>query len=111
MRISDWSSDVCSSDLFAARLMDMGLLPLAAYPDCHPGQVSASEREPGSTDGPGAKPHHGPGSRSLRSLVRGVNGSMWRGGLNRREEIQRSEERSVGEGGCSTCSTRWSPED
>jgi hypothetical protein len=37
---------------------------LLADSACHPGQASVSERDPGSTEGPGAKPSHGPSGQA-----------------------------------------------
>src|SRR3546814_5580293 len=36
MRISDWSSDVCSSDLFDGRWPSLNCVSLALPPACHP---------------------------------------------------------------------------
>ena len=36
---------------------------LLSGPACHPGQASVSERDQGSTEGPGAEPSHGPSAR------------------------------------------------
>src|SRR3546814_9914065 len=88
MRISDWSSDVCASDL-AARL-----LPL------RPG---AHRRRPEVLRGRGTRRHdragrHDPGD--LRILLEGLCGGA--AGV-------RSEERRVGKEGVSTCRSRWSP--
>src|SRR3546814_7232640 len=70
MRISDWSSDVCSSDLPAVGQVGggvthfpvMSLSPSGlalrhshislAHTGRHPGQASVSEREPGPMAGP-----------------------------------------------------------
>src|SRR3546814_6436792 len=60
MRISDWSSDVCSSDL-------SGFTLLSPLPACHPGQASDSEREPG--------PMAGAVSRRFRALPRPAAGA------------------------------------
>src|SRR3546814_18524251 len=94
MRISDWSSDVCSSDLLArarhvlrrkrdgrylaADLPD-GLLPLVAH----------LRREPGIDD-------------ALRALA--IEPARARPGID-----VRSEERRVGKECVSTCRSRWSP--
>src|SRR3546814_4789894 len=80
MRISDWSSDVCSSDL---------------------------ERKPGRTEGrwdpdvrPGTGRRAGPDGHGLSELQSVA-------ALHRAPE--RSEERRVGKECVSTCRARWSP--
>src|SRR3546814_12345028 len=100
MRISDWSSDVCSSDLFAA-----GKSPRAIATDLN------SEGIPG----PLARAW---GDTSIRGHVcRGtgiLNNELYAGVLvwNRLRYVKnpaRSEERRVGKECVSTCRSRWSP--
>src|SRR3546814_7410624 len=94
MRISDWSSDVCSSDLSCrcegiTRRIAAGYrhFPCSADQDARL-LPSLTHRRPGErsrpTD-PGCPPRE-PG-----------------------EHVLRSEERRVGQEGVSTCSSRWSP--
>src|SRR3546814_3378828 len=86
MRISDWSSDVCSSDLLAG-------------PDLHAG---------GEGRGPPVPAHvlgaHGDGGHAL-------GGERPREGRHVHEagHVLRSEERRVGKECVSTCRSRWSP--
>src|SRR3546814_11650079 len=47
MRISDWSSDVCSSDLIGAFAYPQ--LPLAQYPEIAPPTISISAAYPGAS--------------------------------------------------------------
>src|SRR3546814_13256349 len=88
MRISDWSSDVCSSDLF------LGIFPAKKF-DIDPiiGHVL----------------RQGSHTLSFHSLCRSHH-RRWRqvysGNTNR---ILRSEERRVGKECVSTCRSRWSP--
>src|SRR3546814_2276039 len=85
MRISDWSSDVCSSDL----------------------RFGAASRR--------LRPaHHDDGRAAVVDAggVAGGHGSVLREGgpqLRQRIEGGRSEERRVGTECVSTCSSRWSP--
>src|SRR3546814_1172626 len=79
MRISDWSSDVCSSDLRGA-----GRLGIAALSSLKASASSAA----------GAK-----------KLVRSVASTTPR----MRRRMRRSEERRVGKECVSTCRSRWSP--
>src|SRR3546814_16961074 len=79
MRISDWSSDVCSSDLASPlrKLAPAGSAPTTNY-------------SPGSKPSDYAEPPHG-----------------WSSEIRRSE--RRSEERRVGKECVSTCRSRWSP--
>src|SRR3546814_12400412 len=92
MRISDWSSDVCSSDLLRlqlARLLDWGDAHAtfdAAVKDLPP--ELRGERPAGSPHSPWELLEH------LRVTQR---------------DILRSEERRVGKECVSTCRSRWSP--
>src|SRR3546814_8410265 len=86
MRISDWSSDVCSSDLGAEGVGDVGHLLLeGAGPQV---ELSAA------------------GGHGVLELGRGHGG----GALDRGpQRVLRSEERRVGKECVSTCRSRWSP--
>src|SRR3546814_15371996 len=122
MRISDWSSDVCSSDLHQGRLLhrldhvgdgvglartgdaEQRLLRQAALETVDQlrdrlrlvasGLERRDELEIGRMDGV-------------------VHGRAWGGGLislaNHGAGVGRSEERRVGKECVSTCSSRWSP--
>src|SRR3546814_11377320 len=95
MRISDWSSDVCSSDLVSR----------AGQSVLHVG------------DAQGAEVEHGCGKHGVRAGVdrrREVPGrSCASGGDHRDGDLTtygpRSEERRVGKECVSTCRSRWSP--
>src|SRR3546814_21075332 len=100
MRISDWSSDVCSSDLLNRRkisqdghdaLADIGvqLIVRGKYDDVMaPGQVFDLEKR---------HPHLN--AKGLCLVTARDNGTV----------VIRSEERRVGKEGVSTCRSRWSP--
>src|SRR3546814_16313949 len=95
MRISDWSSDVCSSDL--------GMVPIGAVLHNPPGSIGG--RQPANTT---MRPH---------MVVVVAPEPQHRAGMAERHEqrlvealvTQRSEERRVGKECCSTCRYRWSP--
>src|SRR3546814_17680705 len=96
MRISDWSSDVCSSDLFALAYDRRGNAEPASllvhnYPD-------AWAKVYVGFDLGGADPVRRAGERSM-------TGFRW-------DEIEsyRSEERRVGKECVGTCRSRWSPD-
>src|SRR3546814_2394280 len=84
MRISDWSSDVCSSDLVVP------LVDLAFF-------VGIRGRCPG-------KPRQ---ARRQRRI--GGDGDPLGTGQPGQHLVERSEERRVGKECVSTCSSRWSP--
>src|SRR3546814_4879615 len=84
MRISDWSSDVCSSDL----IYHVHPRPRPLHPAC---------------EGRGM---NSPTSRSLKHLRDlGYAAAV----VERRVPGKRSEERRVGKECVSTCRSRWSP--
>src|SRR3546814_4335085 len=86
MRISDWSSDVCSSDLLLAGERDAALEELA--------------RLRGWADQRGA------GRLLIEVNILAAAGLRGQGAI---EESRRSEERRVGKECVSTCRSRWSP--
>src|SRR3546814_19585830 len=109
MRISDWSSDVCSSDLRSAGGEE---------------QRNAQQESEGKRAGGCA--HHGrlpnisflidailialnPCAKQKRSYIRLRNGLSPARTAGRVRQL-RSEERRVGKACVRTCSTRWSPE-
>src|SRR3546814_15508281 len=95
MRISDWSSDVCSSDLVARSLVVTRALPPAEGPSWYVQEAPT----PITVDGYGddwapLTPWSQPFARRGRLLLA--------------EDADRSEERRVGEEGVSTCRSRGS---
>src|SRR3546814_17733766 len=99
MRISDWSSDVCSSDLKVRfggyeceRGAALGLLP-RANSRIGKGRLASRSRIDWRNTWCGESVH--------RSVERGVDVGC--------EEL-RSEARRVGKGCVSTCKSRWSPD-
>src|SRR3546814_3129853 len=81
MRISDWSSDVCSSDLAGRARRGLHLLPVLAPP-------------PRQRAGAGLAPQPDPRRRGVALIP---------------VQEERSEERRVGKECVSTCRSRWSP--
>src|SRR3546814_11667902 len=90
MRISDWSSDVCSSDLLEYLVKGSGPLTIAA------GYGGAFYR----ADGAQGRPD----TQAYLLLF-----STDRMGTRLTPESGRSEGRRVGKEGVSTCGSRWSP--
>src|SRR3546814_11547320 len=95
MRISDWSADVCSSDLAAMRFLSAEpLLGPVSMRTAVKGKPSLLTKIDwvivGGESGPRARPMHPDGARTLRDECR-------------------SEERRVGKECVSTCSSRRSP--
>src|SRR3546814_3312503 len=90
MRISDWSSDVCSSDL----------------PIDGKGPIVSDQRSRVEVKAPGIIPRksvHEPVQTGLKAIDALV--PVGRG----QRELIRSEERRVGKECVSTCRSRWSP--
>src|SRR3546814_11790892 len=104
MRISDWSSDVCSSDLLAPGMNHGPLLagdvlqagPGPEVPELHPvagGSVEIDQRVARHLSGPEDEQV---GPRAADQPIRP-------------QAAVRSEERRVGKECVSTCRSRWSP--
>src|SRR3546814_12542962 len=97
MRISDWSSDVCSSDLSAAALRRS--LCLQSRPWHRPG-YAAGARGPDDGADPRLARNRGPRAMSRTAVV------LFNLGGPDRPEAVRSEERRVGKGCVRTCRSR-----
>src|SRR3546814_3818672 len=98
-RISDWSSDVCSSDLFTLDPVVAGI-----------GVATASVREGGVVglrDGAVGRGEGFAGDVVVVGLVVAFPDDVVVAGPGR--ALGRSEERRVGKGCVSTCRSRWSP--
>src|SRR3546814_18065985 len=98
MRISDWSSDVCSSDLLDV-LRIRGSRGGVAQALCPGLAAVAPRRAPAAA----ARPHVGIVGVTVRGRYRPC--SSVRSGA----QMVRSEERRVGKACVSTCRSRWSP--
>src|SRR3546814_14743502 len=101
MRISDWSSDVCSSDLVAPGLIDSHVHPVAGDWTPRQNQINwiDSYLHGGVTTMISAGEVHMPGRPKDAVGVKAMAIFMQR----------RSEERRVGKECVSTCRSRWSP--
>src|SRR3546814_19160808 len=100
MRISDWSSDVCSSDLNK----DWGGKPLE---DLKLGLAAAAAKD-AHVDAGNACALGASYGGYMMNWIEGI----WPDGLKclvQHERVFRSEERRVGQECGSTCRTRWSP--
>src|SRR3546814_14451023 len=91
MRISDWSSDVCSSDLIGVRHRPRRPLHRRLH---HPPLRPSGGRNPCRPTGADVADLHG------RTAALHLSGGTCE---------QRSEERRVGKECVSTCRSRWSP--
>src|SRR3546814_12961140 len=98
MRISDWSSDVCSSDLrdHAPARRDGGAAAVLARSV----RIVAGEEQ-----GFAMLELAEPGGAQRRFGPRGIGGAA----VGIRDHGDRSEERRVGKECVSTCRSRWSP--
>src|SRR3546814_6290558 len=93
MRISDWSSDVCSSDLFQTlRFLPMkkaALIVLLSAATALAGPIACSSGK----------------DKSSATYTLGTELGINKAAM----DTGRSEERRVGKEGVSTCRSRWSP--
>src|SRR3546814_16650624 len=95
MRISDWSSDVCASDLLQRQFDTGPVACLRTMQACYPhlkGRVRARVINFASSVGIKGTAGFAPYAMA-KAALRGL----------------RSEERRVGQGCVSTCRSRWSP--
>src|SRR3546814_4144203 len=99
MRISDWSSDVCSSDLLVDdRIGERPLDHLLALVLHVVAQIVEAELVVGAI-----------GDVGPIGVTALLIGEIGHDHANRRAEEARSEERRVGKECVSTCRSRWSP--
>src|SRR3546814_16614705 len=96
MRISDWSSDVCSSDLLIQRRLDEGILWPLPLREGRIRRVSLYLAF-------GNRAQAGPAAQQLAQVLTKSAQDYAASAVNR------SEERSVGKECVSTCRSRWSP--
>src|SRR3546814_17450350 len=105
MRISDWSSDVCSSDLFIDGHTHLDAQmhwdPLGSS-SCWQGVTTAVMGNCGFTLAPSSKSGRALVVRNLER-AQDIHGAAMEAG------IERSEERRVGKECVSRCRSRWSP--
>src|SRR3546814_19368603 len=107
MRISDWSSDVCSSDLMIDGFVSdsRGIMSgLTGSGSALYGVISTVERLTGSVSSLLRLP------RNLDSEVFGIVSGVAGLGRGPRSALKSSEERRVGKECVSTCRSRWSPD-
>src|SRR3546814_15505641 len=96
MRISDWSSDVCSSDLWLWRIRDGP----SRRDGCRPAPASGARALPAPRGGGAGRQGRAHGSATAAPP----------GAAAPVPAPPRSEERRVGKECVSTCSSRWSPD-
>src|SRR3546814_12668857 len=99
MRISDWSSDVCSSDLQSAAGTEIQSLLLDCEGD--PEALAPAGLRFVDVESVGCTQRSRPEAERLDRTYRALLGQKWRD--------TRSEERRVGKECVSTCRSRWSP--
>src|SRR3546814_20889173 len=112
MRISDWSSDVCSSDLRDLAEIEGGLDDLQPAGGIGAAQLDDLAAHPGGEDGAQlARQQEAEGSADLR-IVDKVRLRFRRRhfALSLAAAQHRSEARRVGKECVSTCRSRWSPD-
>src|SRR3546814_7549990 len=98
VRISDWSSDVCSSDLFPTAAPDFPPMRMIAHlSDLHLGRIDERVVTALLADLASAPPN---------LIV--ISGDLKQRAKNSQFAAARSEERRVGKECVSTCRSRWS---
>src|SRR3546814_11942457 len=103
MRISDWSSDVCSSDLrIVGGERDLRLVTVHVHVDAQATQIQRMQIDPGAAQTGIGDPDDAFAQIMGEVRVIGRHSHRWRCG-------GRSEERRVGQECVSTCRARWSP--
>src|SRR3546814_14221073 len=90
MRISDWSSDVCSSDLILVKIVDVDALRALVLEQARKLESADAEAE------------------RLRAIIEAFRRHRF-GRRSEQLDQDRSEERRVGKECVSTCCSRWSP--
>src|SRR3546814_14838231 len=107
MRISDWSSDVCSSDLnldaMLAKLADAGL-PVLLAGMLAPPNLGRDYGEAFNAIYPRLAEQH-----DVPLYPFFLEGVAAQRALNQADGLHRSDERRVGKVCVSTCRSRWSP--
>src|SRR3546814_17553040 len=112
MRISDWSSDVCSSDLRGAQRVEVGCaavqqdVRLASH-DAGGRARDVEQHRVETVAGRFVPPRAGVGGVG-RAQVRVSTDAQPREGVAHASEALRSAERRVGKEGVSPCRSRWS---
>src|SRR3546814_15095195 len=96
MRISDWSSDVCSSDLKSRQDEQIRFRDIVAQP-------RRTITSPTWSGIESERVSYNAGWTNVHELI------PWRTLTGRQHFYQRSEERRVGKECVSTCRSRWSP--
>src|SRR3546814_12577201 len=111
MRISDWSSDVCSSDLYSIKRQSCSALQ-GAFPDNSSSDAQGPQRFlaslidlPVTINFRGPEVGAGRGQPEQMTVVPVPETAMGK----QHRAISRSEERRVGKECVSTCRSRWSP--
>src|SRR3546814_12698106 len=111
MRISDWSSDVCSSDLAAAErtVATAAVNALNAYlTGLTPAWNDTTTDTP--ADAPTITSLWGTAAQAVAALQAAIQGLAGPAGTPGTDGVDgRSEERRVGKECVSTCRSRWSP--
>src|SRR3546814_19374455 len=115
MRISDWSSDVCSSDLLSSstngkspprcrgfRLSPQPHKSFSAPDHCCSNSARLGMSNEGNDRQAGAR-------RTPLSLRSEIGARLKPQPLSLRQLLERSEERRVGKEWVSTCRSRWAP--
>src|SRR3546814_19446090 len=115
MRISDWSSDVCSSDLLDNKSAGELTEEIRRFGRQQPAMFLAASAAAGFAAarllraGKAARDHEWTNSGSPRESYGGAQTGYSGAGSSMTGVTGRSEERRVGKECVSTCRSRWSP--
>src|SRR3546814_17096755 len=112
MRISDWSSDVCSSDLLCAiSLVGCAVGPYFVKPDDRLASVQLSPRADYAPPNETSAANFPSSWWTLFNddVLADLQARAQTGNLNLQIASERSEERRVGKECVSPCRSRWSP--
>src|SRR3546814_14485494 len=102
MRISDWSSDVCSSDLILSILLEHFSANMPLFRPGSAGEIFVPQEEEFADD---------PEDEEIVAQIRELIDTRVRPAVaNDGGDIIRSEERRVGKECVSTCRSGWSPD-
>src|SRR3546814_13741826 len=110
MRISDWSSDVCSSDLIDRNMVAAVIAAEDGKFCSHDGFDTEAIENAMARNAKGGRLRGG--STISQQTAKNVflwQGEGWSRYLRKGLEVWRSEERRVGKECVSTCRSRWSP--
>src|SRR3546814_18803357 len=107
MRISDWSSDVCSSDLCQHRVSLCQLFGVTDAERTHAGCLDCRHASGSVLDTETRRRRHNDAACRVQENLRVGLAALERAGLG--QIVERTAERRDGKGSVMTCRARWYP--